>query len=610
MQKYILTSSASLTLMYSAAFLLCITFGLMLVQIGTPNNFANLIMLALLLGGYIFAGMLGKTMLLPTFQNADRTGNSFYVGQALASGVISSSIFIMLAGEFYNTGTDALTILLGVIVGLALMTLLFAAPLNRSDTPTISGFLTNQNTSKIQRIIIVAIILAASFLLIHVQLSAIGRISELYFDIPERLGILITVITIGFCLIMGGMRSLTIIRTIAYPIIMAAFLIPLGWMAYKLTGNPIPQLAYGSGALQQIYEIDQEIINSGFVTGGSIFDITRDGLSYDLFNYVCALLCIAFATASMPHLLQHFRTVKKAADARKSGVLCLLFVLIFITAVPALTAFAKLDIYTSLLGLQISELESEASWVFGLSNPNGIALVTICGDYINNAAQVIAACEETSDYFIGPQDIGINTQYLALASAALTDLPDLMTTLLAIGALFAIWTTIDGTALVAANILAEEGYQGVIRPKTPMAFKLFIARVSLILILFFATYMIFNNTISDEFAFNACLAILSASLFPAMVIKCWFKNISQNHMVYGALSGFTFTCFMLVTHYFGFDWLAASGDEILLKIPLITDEVKPLGFGLLGALVFVIITCLLNHFTKPQSKESETNVPA
>jgi len=85
-----------------------------------------------------------------------------------------------------------------------------------------------------------------------------------------------------------------------------------------------------------------ELINAGLVEQSDLFDITREGLNYDAFNHFAALLCVAFGTAAMPHLLQHFRVLPKASSARKTSVWALGFLLILITAIPAVAAFVKL----------------------------------------------------------------------------------------------------------------------------------------------------------------------------------------------------------------------------------------------------------------------------
>lgn len=612
MRKPPLKSSLSLLLMYTASFLLCIIFGALLIQIGTPGNYVNLLMLALMVGGYIFSGMFGKTMLLPTFQTAQRSGSSFYVGQSLAAGLISSSVYILLAGEFYENGTDALTIFSGLILGVSLMTILFSAPINRSTKATLASLVTQDNNSKLFRLMIALIVVICSLLLLYVQLSAIGKISTTYFGISQEIGVLLAAISISICLVLGGIQSLTIIRMLAYPILAITFLTPIIWIAYKITGNPIPQLSFGAGALQAITEIDQEMLNAGFVQKEDIFQITNDGLNYDFFNHFAALLCIAFGTASMPHLLQHFRTLPKAHNARKTGVWGLGFLLVILTAIPAVAAFVKLDIYTSLLGLQLSDLEQEAQWVFALNNNDSIGIIKICGAVVSSANDAITACGKSADYFLSTADISLNADMLMLTTGALNQLPNLITTMLAIGGLLAIWTTADGLSFVAANTLTEDAYRGVFRPKSPMGTRLFMTRIFIGLIIALSTYLTLNYSFDTKFAFAACFAILTASLFPILVVKFWVKRIRDKAISFGAFTGLIFTIMALFLSHFGYDLIAQNGNELNLYIPTITDKIQPLSIGLIGMVISFAMIILISRIPEKLTtkRKAQIDVPA
>lgn len=608
MQKPPLNSSASLTLMYTASFLLCILFGALLKQLGTPGNYINLIMFALVVGGYLFVGMFAKTMILPVFQNADRTGRAFYIGQSIAAGAISSGVFIFLAGDFYNGGTDALTLYSGLVLGIALMTILFSAPINRAVDVTLPMLFASDKRSKLPRFTILVIVVLTSVLLLYVQLSAIGMVSEAFFDIPKNIAVLLTAFTIGFCLLMGGMQSLSIIRMIAYPILLFAFLVPVIWIAYQVTGNPIPQLSFGAGALQAISEVDQEMINAQFSKPEDIFNITKQGLNYDAFNHFSALLCIAFGTAVMPHFLQHFRTLPKASSARRSGVWALGFLLLVLTAIPAVAAFIKLDIYTSLLGLQLSDMSQETDWLFEL-NKDGASIISICGSYITNPAQALAACGETGDYFLTSKDIGLNPDMALLSSGILNELPDLMTTLLATGALLAIWTTADGLIFVIANTLAEDGYRAFIRPKSPMGSRLFVTRVLIVLMISLSTYLVLNSTLDSKIVFSASFAILTACLFPALVSKLWIKSLTNTAICTGVILSFVLTVSLVWTSYFGMDYIAMNGDEIIYKIPSLTERIHPLSMGFIGMLFSFCIIFITSKYLQSKSrlKQNQTN---
>lgn len=614
MQKPPLNSSTSLLFMYTASFLLCILFGALLKQIGLTSSFVNFIMFALIVGGYIFSGLFGKTMVLPIFQNAQRCGRPFFIGQSIASGLISSSLFIFLAGDFYKTGTDALTIFSGFILGVALMAILFAAPVNRSQQPTLASLITPSEGSKLGRIFLLIIILVTSMLLLHVQLSTIGLISETYFNIPHSIAVFVAATTIGFCIILGGIQSLSIIRMIAYPILVIAFLAPLIWIAYQITGNPLPQLSFGVGALQAISEVDQELLNAGLVEQSDIFDITREGLNYDAFNHFGALLCIAFGTAAMPHLLQHFRVLPKASSARKSGVWALGFLLIVITAIPAVAAFVKLDIYTSLLGLQLSQLEQEANWLFEL-NRNGTSIISICGNYLTSASQALAACNEPADYFLSSNDISVNPDMLLLSSGALNELPDLMTTLLATGALLAIWSTVDGLILVCANAMTEDGYRALFRPKSPMGIRLFMVRFFIVIFIVLASYLALSMQLDARYAFAASFALLTASLFPALVCRIWLKHVQYHEVMLAIFLGFILTASMLWLSYFGIDAKALNGNELIFSLPLITEKIQPLSMGFVGMLVSFAVAFALSKIQhlralQKEAKKVKSDVPA
>jgi len=611
MQKPPLNSSTSLILMYTAVFLLCIFFGIILIQVGTPGNYVDMMMFAFIVGGYLFSGMFAKTMILPVFQNTIRTGKPFYIGQAIAAGLISSGVFLFLAGDFYTTGTDALTIFSGLILGIALMTILFAGPVNRAKNSTLASLF---GESRLSRLIILIIVVVASLLFLYVQLFAIGIVSETYFGIPEKYAILITAFTISFCTVLGGMQSLSISRMIAYPVLLITFLVPIIWIAYKVTGNPFPQLSFGHGALTAINGIDQELLDARLIDQSEIFDFTKEGLEYDRFNYLAALLCIAFGTASMPHLLQHFRTLPKARNARKSGVWALGFLLLILTAIPAIAAFVKLDIYTSLLGLQLSDLDSDASWLFAL-NQNGGSILSICGAYVTNTTEAISACGETADYFLTSNDVIPNPDILVISSAVLNELPSLTTTLLATGALLAIWSTADGLIFVSANALSEDGYCSLIRPKSPMGTRLFMSRVFLLAITIASTYMALNIQIDIQFVFAASFALLCSSLFPALLCQFWLKYISQNIIMIGISLGFVMTSAMLWLSHFGLDLNPLNGDEFVFYLPLLTNELKPLATGFVGMMFsFIIIfttqTFVKNKPSKNLSVEAKSDVPA
>lgn len=595
MQDTPLKSYASKSSIHFIFFLACIVFGFLLTQVGIPDIFINFLMLAVLIGGYIFAGILGRTMQLDAFQTAGRSATPTVAAQAIASGILSYSVFILLAGEFYNTGTDALVIFSGIVLGIAFMTLLFAAPFNRSRAVSLGDTLTPGSTSMLVKLMVMLMVVITGVLLLVFQLSMIGKIASGYFGIAENIALSVTLFTIGFCLLMGGLQSLSIARIFAYPVLVVALLGPLCWVSYQLTGNPVPQLSMGNGALAQIEEINREMLEAGFATQNDILEFTREGTALDGFNYLTSLLAVAFGIAAMPHLLQHHKTLPNPRAARKAGFWSLGLVLVVLTAIPALAAYMKLDIYTSLLGLQVSDLEDQAPWLFALSNQEGIGLITLCGAYVASGADVITACGAGGEYFISLRDIKIHSEFVVPTFAALNELPALVTLVVATGCLFALWSTIDGLVYVISNTIVQDGFKSVLRRKSPSSFTLFVTRLAIIALLLATPYLMGIFTFDMKLAFEAAIALIAACLFPFLLLRFWYKSVPNSAILFGMITGFIITSTLLWLGNFGVDMLAGSGDEIRISIPAITDAISNLSSGIVGCLAMLMVSFLVHR---------------
>ena len=615
MQKPPLKSAASVISMFIASFLLCVLFGAILKQVGTPGNYVNLLLLASVIGAYVFSGIFGKTMRLSVFQTADQTATPFYSGQSLAAGVISSGIFVFLAGGFYVTGTDALAIFSGFILGIALMTILFSAAINRSEATTIAGFLQPAGQGKLSRLVALVIVLICCALLLHAQFFMIGFLGEAFFGISKSVSILIASLSIGLCILFGGIQSLSLARMLAFSLLASILLFVVAWISFQVTGNPIPQLAFGTGALQAISEIDNDMMDAGLATREEIFDITTDGLQLDIFNHLAVLVSLACGIAAMPHLLQHFRTVPKPVSARRTGLWGLVLVIVVISAIPPVAAFAKLDVYTSLLGLQVSQLGVEAEWIFPLSGLGNHPTITLCGDVVSTAADAIAACGQGEAYFLSPKDISINQDMLMLSSAALNELPELMTAVLATGAMIAIWSTADGLVLVMSNTIAQDGYGFASRPRSPLGVRLFMTRFFIIVVVICSAIASLIFPADAQVLVTAGLALSAASLFPALVLRVWLPKITCSQILWGMIAGFLFTGSLLAYTQLGLDFIPNTGDEARLAIPLVTDQIQPMSTGLIGMIANFIVASGLARLAKMRTsslsrKKATSDVPA
>ncbi len=596
-----LANLGALSSMYAVSFLITLIFAALLLQIGSPIFYVSILMFIFVVSSYVFSGFVASTMSLGEFQRGNGDAAPGLVSLALSSGIIASGAFVTLAGTFFAEGTDALATFWGWLLGVALMTILFSAGIARSSTRTLPELISSHSKSGRLQFSLALAVLASGALLAITQLVFLGQVGEQFLGIPKSAIIQGTALALGICLIISGLQGVTLLRAIGFPVMFLIFMSPIIWMAINISGIPIPQLAFGTGALQPVADINQEIVAAGLANSEDIFSFTQDGAGLDRFNYLATLICIGCAIASMPHLLQHFRMMETGRAARRSGFLAFGLVFLFLSAVPAVTAFVQVDLYTSILGLQIANLETDAAWLFGLSGAGSLPLIELCGALIQNVEQAVAACGGNQEYFISVSDISINPELLTLSQGILHQLPELLTLVLAAGAMLAIMTTLDGLVFSMSMSISNDGYQRFFRPQSPKSVRLFMIRFFIILVLVALTLSVLYFEPDPKLTFEMSMAFTAATLFPALFIQIWLPKTSERTRFYALIASAAFCGIGLWSLNFGPDLALGSGDEMNFALPILTEQVSNYGVGFLGILVSFIVVAIAYLFEKPKT---------
>ncbi len=120
---------------------------------------------------------------------------------------------------------------------------------------------------------------------------------------------------------------------------------PAIFISIQMTGNPIPQLGFGSE----------------LADGSGTFLLDKlDGLSTDLgfaeytegtkslVDVFAITLALMVGTAGLPHVIVRFFTVKRVKDARKSAGIALFLIVILYSTAPAVAAFARTNMIETL----------------------------------------------------------------------------------------------------------------------------------------------------------------------------------------------------------------------------------------------------------------------
>src|SRR5690606_28620364 len=159
-----------------------------------------------------------------------------------------------------------------------------------------------------------------------------------------------------FCAVLGDLKGITYTQVGQYCVMIFADMGPAIYISLLITGNRIPELRFGSNvvgtdlsALDRLNGLGTELGFSEYTDGSKS--------TIDVFFITMALMV---GTAGLPHVIVRFFTTPTVRDARKSAGYALLFIAILYTTAPAVAAFARTNLLTTIPGIEYS---SAPEWV-------------------------------------------------------------------------------------------------------------------------------------------------------------------------------------------------------------------------------------------------------
>jgi len=248
-------------------------------------------------------------------------------------------------------------------------------------------------------------------------------------------------------------------------------------------------------------------------------------------------------------------------EARQSVAWSLLFIFLLYFSAPAYAAFSKLEVYTNIIGANVTNLKP---WIFTWGE---LGLIKICGQNAANIDAIVAACKTIAGHagVVRLQDFVINTDVIVLSTPEIAGLPYVITGLVAAGGLAAALSTADGLLLAIANALSHDVYYKMIDPNAPTVRRLTVARVLLFVVAVIAAYLASTRPGDILAMVGWAFSLAMAGNFPALVMGVWWKRTTAAGAVAGMIAGFGLCIFYLVTtrylpgmgvKYFGMSSLA------------------------------------------------------
>ena len=193
-----------------------------------------------------------------------------------------------------------------------------------------------------------------------------------------------------------------------------------------MTGNPIPQLGFGSeisdgSSTYLLDKLDNLNVELGF---NEYTDNTKPLI--DIFAITLALMV---GTAGLPHVIVRFFTVKKVADARKSAGIALLLIAILYTTAPAVAAFARTNLLETISTKSYSDIPQ---WFKKWENTGLIKF-----DDLDNDGMIDYTNDDSNELYVD-RDI------MVLANPEIANVPNWVVALVAAGGLAAALSTAAG----------------------------------------------------------------------------------------------------------------------------------------------------------------------
>ena len=221
-------------------------------QWGLPRAWVAGIFLAVTLILYAVIGVYGRTTDASEYYVAGRRIPAMYNGMATAADWMSAASFISLAGGLYLQGFSGtssqpggLAYILGWTGGFCLVAMLVAPYLRRMGLYTVPDYFGERFGGRWPRTLAALAAVLCSFTYVVAQLYGVGLITSRLTGVNFEIGILLGLGGVLLCSFLGGMRAVTWTQVTQYVVIILAFLIPVSWLSYKQTGNPLAPLAYG-----------------------------------------------------------------------------------------------------------------------------------------------------------------------------------------------------------------------------------------------------------------------------------------------------------------------------------------------------------------------------
>jgi len=523
-------------------------------------------------------------------------------GMATAADWMSAASFISMAGIIAFLGYDASVYLMGWTGGYVLLALLLAPYLRKFGKFTVPEFIAERYYSKTARIVAVICLIFISFTYVAGQMRGVGIVFSKFLEVEITVGLLIGMGVVFVYAVLGGMKGITYTQVAQYCVLIFAYTVPAIFIAIQLTGNPIPQIAFGSEVAESgtalLDKLDDIVTSLGFnqYTSGTKSRI-------DVF---CITMALMVGTAGLPHVIVRFFTVPKVRDARISAGWALLFIAILYTTAPAVGSMARYNLIETIQPGEVGAADGNLAyderpaWFETWEKTGLLVFEDMNGDgriqYYNDANPEYAP--QAEEYGWEGNELSVDRDIMVLANPEIAGLPNWVIALVAAGGIAAALSTAAGLLLVISAAVSHDLIKGIVAPHISEKHELMAGRIAAAFAILIAGYLGFDppGWVAQVVAFAFGLA--AASLFPVILRGIFFKRVNKQGAIAGMLTG------LLVTYGYIEDfkglflkWAGAPWGDNAAEFWLF--GISPEGIGVIGMCLNFIVAISVSYLTAP-----------
>ena len=526
---------------------------------------------------YIIIAILARAGSTKEFYVAGGGVHPIANGMATAADWMSAASFLSMAGMIAFMGYSGGQFLMGWTGGYVLLALMLAPYLRKFGKFTVPDFIGERYYSKNARLVALICALFISFTYVVGQMKGVGVAFARFLSVPFDVGVLIGIGIVFFYAVLGGMKGITYTQVAQFCVLIFAFTVPAIFISLQMTGNPIPQLGFGSRGPDGVFlleKLNQLSVDLGF---NAYTDINQSN-AINMFFITAALM---FGTAGLPHVIVRFFTVPKVRDARVSAGWALLFIAILYTTAPAVAVFARTNLINTVSEKPYLEVPGwftnwENTGLLQFNDKNGDGRIQYVADQAKN-------------------ELTVDRDIIVLANPEIADLPPWVVGLVVAGGLAAALSTAAGLLLVISTSISHDLLKNYLRPSISEKGELYAARVSIAVAVVAAGLAGLNPPGFVAEVVALAFGLAASSFFPAIILGIFDKRMNREGAIAGMIVGILFTAIYII--YFK-PQLGGPG----------TPEqywfgISPEGIGTLGMGINFVTAWVISRLTSSPPKE-------